>query len=761
MTEATATSVRFRPTLREALYLVALAGIAVVIQLLVLPDQPGGPDMTTYVAIAKDELTKVGFWTDSDSFVQNFWAMAYPTFLAIAMRVLGDDLTRVLYLQILMAASLVLVPWVLARRLPRQVQVAAPAVLALCPALWWLGTTIGYEVLLAWLLCFSLALAWVVFESRNRASSRAVVFCAALSGLLAAGALLTQTKTLAVLPVLAYLLIKAGRRTALAGLGGLIIGLLPWMIRNFLVLGTPSPLTGNAGYNLWVGNNPDSINGGSMLVAPPVPPGESMTSAALHFMISQPERWIELTWLKAARLLEPVFLYPGNLPVGLPRTVLHLYAGVFGALLGIGVIVFLGARLLAGSRAVPAVTPLAIFCLVWFAAHVPFIAEPRYLTSVVPVTVVVALAAWHHVARRLGLLRGRSPSGGAAADHAAVQDLERRGMPVALDLATPSWRVESIVADARRIESSSTVSIPRQECGLPEEQHSWPDLYARTLKGVVLDVDSGLVFSDGRVIAQSGSGTRASRDAAFVSGATFRVNETHACHESGPIAPVGDVHHHYHFMLETLPRMLHARDFLPTLTFVVSEEVPARYQAIFDFLGLKVAHRERGSVLAADTVVLVDQPQLFWPRAVDIRVLREAFSGEAPGLPSESFYVSRRHAARSLRGESDLETYLGDRGIRSVILEDLPVADQVRLFSHATTVIAPHGAGLAGIAFMQPGASVIEITSGEVFEQCYRRVAALNGVDYRAIRISGTDRDQDGTGVEAIAALEEPLAGKF
>ncbi len=749
--------VSFRPTKRESIYLGSLALVAVVIQLAAMPAQPGGPDMTTYVAIAKDELTQPGFWSNPESFVGNFWAMAYPTFLAVMNKLTGEDLTWVLALQVVMAASLVVVPWILATRLPKVVQLGAPAVLALSPALWWMGTTIGYEVLLAWLLCFSLALAWMAYERGAGTSPKAQAVLGAVSGLLLAGALLTQTRILAVLPVIAYLLYRGGRWALASGALGFVVGLAPWMARNVVVLGTPSPLTGNAGYNLWVGSNPEAINGGSMLVAPPVPAGETMMSAAIQFIISQPERWIELTWIKAARMLEPVFLYPTHLPVGAPRTLLHLYAGALGLVLAVGVILFVGARVVAGARNVPAVTPLAFFWVLWFAAHLPFIAEPRYMTSIAPVTVVVGLATWAWIwGRARGGQRGivgHDPK----ADHEAVKELERRGLPTSLDLSVPGWRAARITTDTRLIAPSQTITIPAQPSGLPEEQHSWPEFNARTLTGCVLDVDSGLAFTDGRVIAQSGSGTRASRDAAFVSGATFRITDTTPESISGPVAALGDIHHHYHVMIETLPRMLHARDYCADVTFVTSEQVSERYRVMFDSLNLEVKTISAGTVLAPESLVLVDQPELFWPRPADIAAIRKAFSNDAE--PLRSIYVSRRNAARSIENESDLEREMESRGFTTVLLEDMTIQQQIELFASTRTVVAPHGAGLTGIAFMAPGTTVIEITSGEVFENCYRRIAAISDLDYTMVHISSSASAPYGAAVDAIDAIDAAIAG--
>lgn len=748
------TQISFRPSRREAVYLALLALGTLAIQFVTLPAEPNGPDAVTYLAIAREQISDPGFWADPGSLVGNFWAVGYPTALALVLWVSGasgDSLTVVVVVQAVLVASLVLVPWVLSRGLPRPVQWVAPALLALSPALWWMGGTIGYEALLAWLVGFSFASAWILYHRGAGRRRLLVGALAALSGLFMALALLTQTKVIVLIPVVGYLLIRAGRLPALTAGLAFLAGLLPWMVRNALVLGNPSPLSGNGGYNLWVGNNPDATTGGSMLVAPPTPNGESMTSAALQFIISQPEKWIELTWMKAARLLQPVFVYFDQVPVGPPRTALHLYATLVSLIVAVGVVAFLGAWLIKGARSVPPIAPLAAAVLLWFVSHLPFIAESRFMTTLLPLSITVAAAAWWMVVARL-----RSRAGSRAAeDHLRVQELERRGMPVALDLSIPSWRADAIVRDAHVIEPSSTITVPAQSCGLSEEQHSWPDLHVRTLSGVLLDADSGLVFAGDRVIAQSGTGTRASRDAAFVSGATFRIHEADPITMPGPIAPLGDVHHHYHVMIETLPRLLHAQAYRPDVTFVTSHVIPERYRKVLDDWGVRVRDVPPGTVIQAEELILVDQPELFWPRRADVTALRQAFDVvEAAGPHERRIFISRFQASRSMDQETLLAERLRDAGFDVVVLESLDVSAQVSVFVDSHVVTAAHGAGLSGIAFMEAGSSVVEITSGELFEECYRRLAAVTGVAYSCVAISGSAQTPHGTGHEAASLLE-------
>jgi hypothetical protein len=72
-------------------------------------------------------------------------------------------------------------------------------------------------------------------------------------------------------------------------------------------------------------------------------------------------------------------------------------------------------------------------------------------------------------------------------------------------------------------------------------------------------------------------------------------------------------------------------------------------------------------------------------------------------------YVSRHDARlRRVLNEKSFMPKLESRGFQRAILGELPIAQQVALFSQAEIVVAPHGAGLAHIAWCNPGTKIVE-----------------------------------------------------
>lgn len=98
---------------------------------------------------------------------------------------------------------------------------------------------------------------------------------------------------------------------------------------------------------------------------------------------------------------------------------------------------------------------------------------------------------------------------------------------------------------------------------------------------------------------------------------------------------------------------------------------------------------------------------------------------------SRCLYISRRFASRSVSNEIDLTARLERLGFETVVLEGMALAEQVNLFSSASCVVAPHGAGLTNMLWMPPGARVIEIRQArDSHNNCYFTLASALGIRY-------------------------------
>lgn len=369
----------------------AIVALALVLNLLLLTRVFDGPDAVSYNRFASD-AQDWAYWLDPDAFAQNNFPMGYPSLLALTMKMVGGATWLYQALSIAMSIGVVLFSWMLTRHLSRGVRLTTMVAVALSPALLWMTQSNGYEMLIAFLMTAALVLSWRV--TGVGVGERGVP---RFWGPLAAGAcigltLLAQSKTLIVVPVLAYLMWQRGRGPLLAFLSASAFLPAVWAIRNASVLGSWSPFSRNGELGFWLGNNPSTVTGGSVDVMPPKPPGfGSLYEAGLNFIVSQPESAYALLLRRLARLLEPTYLYRDLTALPGGQVALHYYAIGFSA---VGIVLF-GAyvmgRVWTGPPVLPPVGALAAFVLAFWLVHLPFMAEPRYLTPVVPVALAVSV----------------------------------------------------------------------------------------------------------------------------------------------------------------------------------------------------------------------------------------------------------------------------------------------------------------------------------------------------------------------------------
>ena len=107
--------------------------------------------------------------------------------------------------------------------------------------------------------------------------------------------------------------------------------------------------------------------------------------------------------------------------------------------------------------------------------------------------------------------------------------------------------------------------------------------------------------------------------------------------------------------------------------------------------------------------------------------LQEKFLATPP-VPSRRLYISRSGCKRNIINESAI------RGIMNKYHFELydPARNdnQPYDFSESTIVVGPHGAGLADIAFCQPGTRVLELIPSDHLYPYFYTLADAAGLDY-------------------------------
>jgi capsular polysaccharide biosynthesis protein len=273
----------------------------------------------------------------------------------------------------------------------------------------------------------------------------------------------------------------------------------------------------------------------------------------------------------------------------------------------------------------------------------------------------------------------------------------------------------------------------------------------------VVDPSTGLVFAGDHVLAQSAYGWRNASDGAFLSTASTRARRTDRRGTlEGPLAPFGGaIYNYYHFLIETLPRILHIRSVEPTVTVTLTAPLSPHIPAVLGELGINYVLMPTDSFIA-DDVYLCDAAPHPWPHPANIRVLHNLPVGEVDvgsQYPSK-IHVSRTGSGRQLGDSHLLDEYLEDLGYVTIRLETLPWAEQVAHFRAARSVVAAHGAGLANTAFMRPGSDVVELTTGTWWFPSMRNVAHLSGVNHQLVQLPYEADHPHGTALASVEALK-------
>jgi capsular polysaccharide biosynthesis protein len=209
--------------------------------------------------------------------------------------------------------------------------------------------------------------------------------------------------------------------------------------------------------------------------------------------------------------------------------------------------------------------------------------------------------------------------------------------------------------------------------------------------------------------------------------AVLRIPGEVVCISHKPLFLIGGSRNYYHWMLDYLPRLMLAGT---DVKLLVNEARAPFQDECFALLGID-ADRLVGVPDAAQIVcdelqaaavpvrqMRLDDAALAWLRG-DFAAKALAGSGIST---KRRLYVSRKDASlRRVVNEAEVLDALGPLGFELVIAGDLCVAEQVRLFSEAELVIAPHGAALTNMVFTNPGALLVELSAAQRVQYSFFR----------------------------------------
>ncbi|MGV1869099.1 glycosyltransferase family 61 protein [Agrobacterium rosae] len=189
---------------------------------------------------------------------------------------------------------------------------------------------------------------------------------------------------------------------------------------------------------------------------------------------------------------------------------------------------------------------------------------------------------------------------------------------------------------------------------------------------------------------------------------------------------------YFHWMTDAIPRLFLAKENCAEIDLLL----PSRYRSI-DFIQETLEPFLLNSLTIIPDDKAVSVKTLLFPtysagtgnyNEKVIKKIGELYRRAygAPQRGERRIYVSRSKArARHILNEKEIIPILDRFGFETVHCEDLSFAEQVKIFSQASIIIGPHGAGLTNMMFMQCGAAVLEIhPHNTTVNNCYFAMAS-------------------------------------
>ncbi len=223
---------------------------------------------------------------------------------------------------------------------------------------------------------------------------------------------------------------------------------------------------------------------------------------------------------------------------------------------------------------------------------------------------------------------------------------------------------------------------------------------------------------------------------------------------------------YYHWLLQCIPALVLAKEMNRESDIVfLLPELSAMQEALLRIFDLhlvpritidrrtqyKIRHLYFNNLSQGATVVYMSRTL---NRIINSkRVLSQNdFSGQI-------LYVSRMDTnSRRMTNEQLLCHELRKMNIKVVCPGNLPVDEQMALFSSAAAVVAPHGAGMANVAFCRPGTIVFEIMNAARLNRCYAILCQSLGLEYWVECFSAQPDDRSTANDEWTVDIEEVVA---
>jgi capsular polysaccharide biosynthesis protein len=287
--------------------------------------------------------------------------------------------------------------------------------------------------------------------------------------------------------------------------------------------------------------------------------------------------------------------------------------------------------------------------------------------------------------------------------------------PKGLDKKT-HWRLQSAEENSKPYRSGSITIIPN---------------------GRVCGIRTDILTSDHKLIWEfTGEKKIAPKDYKLFQTKSFPALEK--TKDTVAVLPSKTSGAYYHWMLDILPciHLLRKSGIKPDKYVINGKRLSPFHYASLEAFGIS-----RHQVIESHKELHLQAKQLIIPRFTGGRrskwicdfLKQELMTAKQikPVKGYERIYISRANASkRKLLNEADVVSLLSKFGFKAIIMEHLPLKEQIRIFASAKVVAGPHGSGLTNLVFSKPGTKVIEFFSPLFVDKCFPVLSNLAGHDH-------------------------------
>lgn len=172
---------------------------------------------------------------------------------------------------------------------------------------------------------------------------------------------------------------------------------------------------------------------------------------------------------------------------------------------------------------------------------------------------------------------------------------------------------------------------------------------------------------------------------------------------------------YYHWLIETLPRLIMLRKLYPDATIILPFSATPYMVQTVELLGYNKTFKiPENTTVKIPQLAFVEKAGTFLHQ--DNQLLREVASSiisqvvPAVTKPQRRVYASRSRAnCRKVANEPELLNLLYEYNFELIYFEDFNFTEQVEIMRNVDIIVGLHGANLTNILFMQEGTILIEL----------------------------------------------------